>query len=74
VFSYINHQESLHSCPLNKLTHSFLLWALDKQLALRAIYISGHQNQETDILLRQRVMAWGIKAPPRGGEADMQGV
>lgn len=50
VFSYINHQGGLRSCPLNKLTHQILLWAQDKLLTLRAIYIPGHQNQEADIL------------------------
>ncbi len=55
VFSYINHQGGLRSHRLNRLAQQVLLWAQDKFLSLRAIYIPGHMNVGADLLSRQAV-------------------
>ncbi len=55
VVSYINHQGGLRSRRLNRLAQQVLLWAQDKFLSLRAIYIPGHMNVGTDLQSRQAV-------------------
>ncbi len=55
VVSYINHQGGLRSRRLNRLAQQVLLWAQDKFLSLRAIYIPGHMNVGADLLSRQAV-------------------
>ncbi len=55
VVSYINHQGGLRWHRLNRLAQQVLLWAQDKFLSLRAIYIPGHMNVGADLLSRQAV-------------------
>ncbi|KAI2655571.1 Transposon Ty3-I Gag-Pol polyprotein [Labeo rohita] len=55
VVSYINRQGGLRSRRLNRLAQQILLWAQDKFLSLRAIYIPGHMNMGADFLSRQAV-------------------
>ncbi|KAL0202971.1 hypothetical protein M9458_000989 [Cirrhinus mrigala] len=55
VVSYINRQGGLWSRRLNRLVQQILLWAQDKFLSLRAIYIPGHMNMGADFLSRQAV-------------------
>ncbi|KAL0197625.1 hypothetical protein M9458_006165, partial [Cirrhinus mrigala] len=55
VVSYINRQGRLRSCRLNRLAQQILLWAQDKFLSLRGIYIPGHMNMGADFLSGQAV-------------------
>ncbi len=55
VLVLINHQGRLRSRRLNRLAQQVLLWAQDKFLSLRAIYIPGHMNVGADLLSRQAV-------------------
>ncbi len=55
VVSYINRQGGRRSRRLNRLAQQVLLWAQDKFLSLRAIYIPGHMNVGADLLPRQAV-------------------
>ncbi len=55
VLVRINHQGGLRSRRLNRLPQQVLLWAQDKFLSLRAIYIPGHMNVGADLLSRQAV-------------------
>ncbi len=55
VLVRLNHQGGLRSRRLNRLAQQVLLWAQDKFLSLRAIYIPGHMNVGADLLSRQAV-------------------
>ncbi|XP_073721072.1 uncharacterized protein [Misgurnus anguillicaudatus] len=54
--SYINHQGGLRSRNLNRLARQIFLWAQDKILSLRAVYIPGNLNVEADLLSRQTLL------------------
>ncbi|KAK3569337.1 hypothetical protein QTP86_026807 [Hemibagrus guttatus] len=62
VVAYINHQGGLRSHPLCKLVQQILLWAEIRLLSLRAIFVLGRINRESDFLLRQalRLGEWQL--------------
>ncbi|KAI2644567.1 Transposon Ty3-G Gag-Pol polyprotein [Labeo rohita] len=51
--SYLNHQGGLRSRNLNRIARQIFLWAQDKFLSLRAVYIPGQWNVGADLLSRQ---------------------
>ena len=53
--SYINYQGGLCSRNLNRIARQIFLWAQEKFLSLRAVYISGHLNVGADLLFRQKL-------------------
>ncbi len=61
----LNHQGGLRSRHLNRLAQQVLLWAQDKFLSLRAIYIPGHMNVGADLLSRQAVKHEEWKLHPK---------
>ncbi len=75
VVSYINHQGRLRSRRLNRLAQQVLLWAQDKFLSLRAIYIPGHMNVGADLLSRQAVThgEWKLSSQSNLGEILQSG-
>lgn len=68
--SCINHQGGLRSRNLNKIAKQIFLWAQDKFLSLRAVYIPGHLNVGADLLSRQTLPTGEWK--PRGSETDLE--
>ncbi len=71
VVSYINHQGGLRSHRLNRLAQQVLLWAEDKFLFLRAIYIPGHMNVGADLLVQTSCDTWGMETPPRSSQSNL---
>ncbi len=55
VVAYINHQGSLRSRPLHRMTRRLLLWARRELLSLRAVHVPGRLNQGADMLSRDNV-------------------
>ncbi len=55
VVSHINHQGRLRSRTLNRNVRQLLLWAQDKFLSLRAVYVPGVLNLAADFLSRQKL-------------------
>ncbi|KAI2668821.1 Transposon Ty3-G Gag-Pol polyprotein [Labeo rohita] len=62
--SYLNHQGGLRSRNLNRIARQIFLWAQDKFLSLRAVYIPGQWNVGADLLSRQTLPTGEWKLHP----------
>jgi len=53
--SYINPQGGLRSHNLNRIARQIFLWAQEKFLSIREVYIPGHLNVGADLLSREKL-------------------
>lgn len=62
---YISHQGGLLSRNLNRIARQIFLWAQDKSLSLRTVYILEEPVCRSRFTVLADIIDWGMETPPR---------